>query len=182
MITIDIERHGLAAIDDEDDLNAAYAAAKELTKSVPADAGAAVDDVRVLIEVQRRLGGIMPRALLGGRFVFGVGQTTQVEVAVAGFDMLNAGDQPTCRSRLSKRPFSAGLPEDFGDVVLRGLAGGSEPPLPAGILRVDRAGFDTMNSAEPIFVQAAALLRISIAAALWGQDPEPNLRRAIESW
>ncbi|WP_433663651.1 hypothetical protein ACQPW1_16940 [Nocardia sp. CA-128927] len=133
----------------------------------------------MLVEVQRRFGGVAPRALLGAEFVVGEGQTTLVEVGVSGFEMLDGDDQPQCRSRLWKRPFTVGLPVDLADAVVQGLAIESGAALPPGVLRVDRAGFDMVNSASPVFNQAASLLRIALAAKLHDADPEPLLRAAM---
>ncbi|WP_433525860.1 hypothetical protein ACQPZ2_13650 [Nocardia pseudovaccinii] len=97
---IDVVGHGIAAID-EDDKDAMYSASHVLTFASPATVDLGVDrDVRVLVEVQRRLGGIAPRALLGAEFVVSNGSTTLTEVRVAAFEMLDSDDQPKCRSRL----------------------------------------------------------------------------------
>jgi len=182
MMMIDVDGHGIAAID-ADDKDAMYSASHVLTSTSPATVHPGVDrDVRVLVEVQRRLGGIAPRALLGAEFVVGDGSTTLIEVGVAAFEMLDSDDQPKCRSRLWKRPFTVGLPTDLADSVLRGLTAESGVALPPGVLRVDRAGFDIVNSSEPVFAQAASLLRLAIATKLHNHDPEPVLRAAIQSW
>ncbi|WP_405488606.1 hypothetical protein [Nocardia sp. NBC_00511] len=180
---IEIEQYGAVAVEPGDDAAADYVAAQQLTASEAATGATdRPQDVRVLVEVQRRLGGIAPRALLGGRFVTGPGDTTRIAVAIAGFDALGGDGQPTCDSRLWRRPFTSGLPSDFGGAVLESLTKATDAGLPAGTLTVDRAGFDEINSSEVIFAQAAAFLRLSIAALLDGRDPEPLLRSAIEGW
>lgn len=182
MMTIDVDRHGIAAID-EDDEDAMYSASRVLTFTSPATVHPGVDrDVRVLVEVQRRLGGIAPRALLGAEFVVRSGSTTVIEVGVAAFEMLDSDDRPKCRSRLWKRPFTVGLPTDLADSVVRGLTIEPGVALPPGVLRVDRAGFDIVNSSEPVFTQAASLLRLAIVTKLHDHDPESVLRAAIQSW
>ncbi|MFI7667886.1 hypothetical protein [Nocardia sp. NPDC049526] len=182
MMMVDVDGHGIAAID-EDDKATMYSASRVLTSTSPATVHPGVArDVRVLIEVQRRLGGIAPRALLGAGFVVGNGSTTLIEVRVAAFEMLDGDDQPKCRSRLWKRPFTAGLPTDLADSVLRGLTAEPGVALPPGVLRIDRAGFDVVNSSEPIVAQAASLLRLAIATKLQDHAPEPVLRAAIQSW
>lgn len=180
---IEIEGYGLVAVERGDDAAAGFVAARHLTAVMAAaGSGDGVGDVRVIVEVRRRLGGIAPGALLGGRFVAGIGDMTRVEVAVAGFGVLGGDGRTACRSRLWKRPLVSGLPREFGDAVLDGLTEGTGSGLPAGTLVVDRAGFDETDSSETVFAQAATFLRLSIAAVLSVRDPEPLLRRAVETW
>jgi hypothetical protein len=182
MMKLEVENHGIAAVD-EDDTSAAYPVARVLTSTVSAMAEPNIGGgARVLVEVLRRFGGIAPRALLGAEFLAGSDPAVQIEIAVAPFDLLDGADQPTCPSRLWTRPFTSGLPTDMADAVLRGLTAEPRIALPPGVLRVDRAGFDVMNSSEPIFTQAATVLRIAISAKLLGNDPEPALRDAIQTW
>ncbi|GAB2660588.1 hypothetical protein GCM10027088_43690 [Nocardia goodfellowii] len=182
MRTLDVAGHGVAAVG-EDAADAAYPVAQTLTATQSATTGyEAVGNVRILVEVLRRHGGIAPRALLGAEFIAGNGPSTLIEVGVASFGMLESDDQPTCRSRLWNRPFVSGLPTELASAVLRGLTARPHIVLPPGVLRVDRAGFDVMNSSEKIFTQTAALLSLAISAKLRGDDPEPGLRAAIESW
>lgn len=181
-VMIDVDGHGIVAID-EDDKDAMYSASHVLTSTSSARDRPGIDrGVRVLVEVQRRLGGIAPRALLGAEFIARDSSTTLIEVGVAAFEMLDSDDQPKCRSRLWKRPFTGGLPTDLADSVLRGLTAEPGVALPPGVLRVDRAGFDIVNSSEPVFTQAASLLRLAIATKLHDHDPGPVLRAAIQSW
>lgn len=183
MMTIEVDGHGIVAID-EDDENAAYSAARILTSSAPAtDSPGTVGDIRVMVEVLRRHGGIAPRALLGAQFVVSDDATTTlIEVEVASFDLIDSDEQQTIASRLWTRPFTSGLPSDMADAVLDGLTADARVQLPPGVLRVDRAGFDVMNSSEAIFAKTASLLGIAISAKLSGRDPEPILRAAIQDW
>lgn len=179
---IDVDGHGIAAID-EDDKDAMYSVSHVLASTSPATVHPVIDrGLRVLVEVQRRLGGIAPRALLGAEFAVRDGSTTLIEVGVSAFEMLDSDDQPKCRSRLWKRPFTVGLPTDLADSVLRGSTAEFGVGLPPGVLRVDRAGFDIVNSSEPVFTRAASLLRLAIATKLHDHDLEPVLRTAIQSW
>ncbi|MBH0777305.1 hypothetical protein [Nocardia bovistercoris] len=137
----------------------------------------------MLVEVLRRHGGIAPRALLGAKFVVGEDDsTTVIEVEVSPFDLLDSEEQRTSTSRLWTRPFTPGLPSDMADAVLHGLTTDPRITLPPGVLRVDRAGFDVMNSSEAIFAKTASLLGIAVSTRLSARDPELILRTAIQSW
>jgi hypothetical protein len=132
---------------------------------------------RLVVELRRNMGGMMMRAQLGGEFVAGFAQTgLQVCVAEQPFD---SGIPETCRSPLGK-PLIPGLPSDFAQSALNGLAeNGAAAPLPAGLLRVDRAGHDLMGSSQEAFYQVARLLRAAFAATISGQDIASSLRSML---
>jgi len=180
MITIDVARRGLVAID-EDDEDARYAMVDRRQRSQPAKpAPYPVRAVRALVEVQRRVGGMAPRALLGGQFAPNAGHETVFEVWTSGRWEDQVGG--TCRSRLWKQPFVVGLPVEFVDGVIRGLTEQSDPDLPPGILTVDRAGFDVVESSTAVFAQAAGVLRRTLRATLLGCDVEAEVRALMETW
>lgn len=180
MIIVDVKGRGVAVIDDDDEC-ARYPTIDVLRASQPAGlARSAAESLRILVEAQRRFGGLAPRALVGGRFVPG-GTETSFEVH-AGAPLGQETGQ-TCPSRLWKRPFVAGLPAAFAGAVLQGvMADGAGPGLPPGILTVDRAGFDEVESAAPIFAQAGALLRQVLAATLAHRDIETEARLLMSTW
>jgi hypothetical protein len=178
MTIVEVERHGLVAIG-EGDHPAAYQAADWLRSSRPATA-APSKPVRMHVEVLRRLGGLAPRALLGGQFVPGQGNEAQFAVAVAPFGLFDADEEPTCPSVLWKQPFTIGLPSEFASAVAGALSEG--PGLPAGTLTIDRAGFDLVNSSEMIFAQTAAVLKAAMAALLSGQDADTAARSLVSTW
>jgi hypothetical protein len=69
-----------------------------------------------------------------------------------------------------------GLPKDFAPAVLAGLE--TKPALdqlPAGTLRIDRAGYDLMGSSEAAFFQAASLLRSAFSAMAASDDVAARL-------
>lgn len=178
MITIDVVRHGLVALD-VDEERARFTAVGRLTAMQPAKSAVTAESVRLLIEVQRRFGGIAPRALLGARFVPGEGDSTVFEVE---FGVGAEGIKEPCPSRLWQRSFTPGLPEEFAGAVLAGL-GHDDPMLPAGTVTVDRAAFDEVESSTVIFGQAAQLLGHALAAVLRpGSDLEAEVRAVVEAW
>jgi hypothetical protein len=66
---------------------------------------------------------------------------------------------------------------------MKGLASGlQDVTMPPGILRVDRAAFDEVESAGPVFAQAGAALSCLLAAKLHERDVERELRLLVETW
>jgi hypothetical protein len=182
MTIIEVERRGLVAIGEDDD-HARYESADRLRATRPASASSQHHaSVRALVEVQRRFGGLAPRALLGGQFVPGPGSETVIEVCVSGASVLDSEDEPTCPSRLWNQPFVLGLPPEFAKPVLDELADHDGLGFPAGVLTVDRAGFDVVNSSEPIFAQAAGVLHAVLAANLHDHDAEEGVRALVSTW
>jgi len=178
MTIVEVERHGLVAIG-EGDHPSAYQAAQWLESSRPAVAGPS-RPIRMHVEVLRRMGGLAPRALIGGEFVPGEAGPTHFAVAVAAFGLFDADDKPTCASALWNQPFTIGLPSEFAHAVADALADG--PVLPPGTLTIDRAGFDLVNSSELIFSQATTVLKTALAARLSGQDAEEAARSLVGTW
>ncbi|HEX5496436.1 MAG TPA: hypothetical protein VFX70_17890 [Mycobacteriales bacterium] len=178
LITIDVERHGMVVINRDDD-RARYSAGGWLTGSRPAAEGVG-RPVRMLVEVLRRFGGHVPRALLGGEFLpAGRDHSATIEVGyVAG-----AGESAvaSCPSRLWNRPFCAGLPEEFASAVLDGLVD-TGARLPPGVLRVDRAGFDEVESSAWVFGLAANVLGCGLVAMFTDANVEAEIRRLISTW
>ncbi|WP_328364842.1 hypothetical protein OG800_34130 [Streptomyces sp. NBC_00445] len=87
-----------------------------------------------------------------------------------------------CSSELG-RPLVAGLPRDFADAVLDGLARDTGVgALPAGLLRVDRAGFDEEGSSEMAFKLAGELLRCVVAAMLRDRDRLVLAQAVVRGW
>jgi hypothetical protein len=53
---------------------------------------------------------------------------------------------------------------------------------PPGTLRINRAGFDEVESSARIFNQAATALAAVISAKLHGRDAEAALQGVVSSW
>ncbi|MGC9670646.1 hypothetical protein ACNTMW_29390 [Planosporangium sp. 12N6] len=117
------------------------------------------------------------RAQLGGEFLPEGGQA-RYEVCVAA-EPFDSGLPPTCESFLGD-PLVPGLPSDFASSALAGvMADSAHAPLPGGMLRVDRAGYDVMGSSESAFNQTGRLLRHALVAMIQGADLETHIRDAI---
>lgn len=163
----------------QDNESARYGCAAILSDASSAhDIGASVGGpVRAVVEIRRNFGGMIMRALLGGEFLLGVDEARyEVCVATEPFD---SGLPATCESSLGE-PLIPGLPSDFARSALDGVtADTSRLPLPGGVLRVDRAGYDLMGSSESAFNQAGRLLRHVLAAKIQGADVEVCVREAF---
>jgi hypothetical protein len=175
VIDLDVQRHGQAAVY-HDEVLATFveSGSEQARRPAGEDLGRSA---RVVVEVQRRFGGLAPRALLGAEFIVNSGAETVFHV---GFSAIP--DPPAaCPSRLWTRPFTVGLPEEFAPAVLDGLVaeGATWPP---GVLRVDRAGFDEVESSSVIFEQTATALARALAASLRGTDIEEELRTLMLKW
>jgi hypothetical protein len=188
MTVIDVPRHGAAALAD-DDPAATYAVADRLSRSSAAARGSGAGlTVRAIVEVQRRLGGMAPRAVVGGEFTTSDGNEAVFEVlAGASYESLvESGRRPESAVTSLIYPewrFVAGLPHEYAASALDGLAEGPcARLLPAGILRLDRAAFDEIESAGPVFAQASAALCCVLAAKVEGRDVDAALRAAVERW
>jgi hypothetical protein len=133
------------------------------------------------VELLRYHGGMTTRALLGGEFVPDTGTQTRYEVHVID-DSPSLGVETTCASSLSK-PFVVGLPQEFAQDALTSVAASiGENDLPAGLLRVDRAGYDEVDSSQRAFQLAGNLLRHVLTATLYSADVEADARETMQRW
>jgi len=188
MTVVDVPRHGAAALAD-DDPAARYDVAGRLTRSRAASEGGSVGvTVRALVEVQRRHGGMAPRAVVGGEFTTGDGAEVVFEVLVgSGYKSMIELRRDPERAVMSQIypswPLIPGLPQEYAAAALDGLADGPcASSLPSGVLRLDRAAFDEVESSTHVFAQATAALCCVLAAKLRGQDVEEALRSVVEQW
>lgn len=163
---------------ERDNGSARYTCAETLATSSAADlCGTAEGSARAVVEIRRNLGGMIMRAQLGGEFIPG-GEQTRYEVCVAP-EPFDSGVSETCESQLGDS-LIPGLPSDFARAALDGVAASSShSTLPAGVLRVDRSGYDLMGSSESAFNQAGRLLRCALAAIVEGADVDSRIREEI---
>jgi hypothetical protein len=136
--------------------------------------------VRAVVEVERRSGGIIPHALVGGELVRGEAGVLAFEVNVGS--RFEAGGKRTCRSYLRRRKLIPGLPREFAEAAVDGLV---RVPIDEGIaaaVRVDRAAYDDVDSSQIAFERAAGLLiAVLITSASHGQL-EPVVRDRMNRW
>lgn len=179
MITIDVQGHGVVTVEFTMPSSNIQPEGWLATSCAGSTMGGSSEPVGVVVEVQRRFGGLAPRALLGGVFVPDSGGEFRVDVAHGGSVRSEAGE---CQSSLWERPLVVGLPLEFARGVIRGLASGGGDDLPAGRLRVDHAAYDPIESSAVVFGQAASVLRAMIVAALGDLDTTAAARDVIREW
>jgi hypothetical protein len=177
---IDDGKRAVSVVSDEE--SARYTSVGQLHGARPAKATpTGAEAIRAVVEVRRRQGGMSPRALIGGRFEPRESGEVTIDVLVSDTP-LGLGQPATCASNLGT-PLVPGLPDEFGSAALTGLtSGGLEVALPPGVLTVDRAGYDEVESASQIFELAATLLLEVIAARISGADLASVIRSATTAW
>ena len=104
---------------------------------------------RAVVEL-RQFSGQAPHALLGGVFH---PDEAGLRVRVAS---TSATHRRTCRSQLRRRRLIPGLPPEFGAAAADGLLRTIE--LGPGVLTVDRAGYDPVETSQAIVELAAEIL------------------------
>ncbi|MFF8957951.1 hypothetical protein [Streptomyces sp. NPDC014894] len=126
---------------------------------------------------------MIARGLLGGEFRPAASEQDLITVFEVPFEshLMESEIQPACHSELGA-PLIVGLPEEFAESVLAGLTDESAGALPAGVLRIDRAGFDMAGSSANTFRDVGRLLRGVMSALCEGRDPEQTAREALRSW
>ena len=174
---LNFDQRGAVSIEPEN-VTAAFECSEVMSEMADADSQDTASPARLVLEVQRNLGGMRMRAQIGGEFVnYSTGTRYEICVMSAPFD---SGLSATCDSRLGS-PLIPGMPRDFAAAAMGGLTRDSSAfPLPKGRLRVDRAGHDLMDSSEIAFEQAARLLRIALWATQNGADVERELNEAFD--
>jgi hypothetical protein len=135
--------------------------------------------VRAVVELRGLFGGMRYRALLGAEFAPRPGSAIMFEVGHSG--TLALGGPATCQSLIGETALVVGLPLEFAHASLDGLVRARcATPLAAGMLRVDRAGYDDVDSAHMVFERAGGLLCCVLRAAAGGDEPdEDELRRLV---
>ncbi len=165
-----------------DEPSAVYSGSRWLRRVQPAEPVDHVGvPVRATVEIRLRFGGTSPRALLGGQFAPSTAQELTCQVLVAD-QPAGLGQPATCDSELG-RPLVPGLPDEFADSVLEGIAlNAAAAGLPAGQLVVDRAGHDEVNSSPIAFRHTASLLCRVLGAHLKGLDPTDAVQLGMSQW
>lgn len=132
------------------------------------------EEKRAVVEVHHRVGGNPQRALLGGVLVPGSADTLDLRGGLSG--LITNGATPTCPGSLG-RDLVPGLPDEFGTAILAALSSGLHIP---GVLTVDRAAYDEVESSRRIFGLVAALL--AVVLSIEDDEVEKAVREHLESW
>jgi hypothetical protein len=149
--------------------------------SHPVDGGVTVRPAQAVVEVQRSMGGVIWRALLGGKWVPHAFEPPVVVLDVA----ISDAQQPSelmpdllCDRHLLR----SGLPDEFSSGVLKGLREAVVARgCPSGALSVDRAGFDE-ESGSVIFAGTARVLVNVLLALGSGADPLAAGAEELSRW
>ncbi|GAB3566857.1 hypothetical protein GCM10027405_26460 [Arthrobacter alkaliphilus] len=161
---------------DQDGLGAAFVADRIIHRSVPSWPNENfARPSRAVVEILRFGGGLRPRALLGGVFQPSRAGELVVEVGATGKTVAGVS---SCASQLSSS-MVPGLPDEFAQSVAGGLVA---RPLPGGLIVVDRAAFDPVDSSPFAFFLAAELLAAVLEAKSLDRNVEEAARAAVEAW
>lgn len=133
-----------------DDATAAFASAGATEIVIAAVQGRA-DQRRALVELRQFHGGLAPHVIVGGVFEPG-GNFLRLRIQHGAA----AVGRRSCRSKLRRPKLQAGLPTELVEPALAGLS--RTASLPPGVVIVDRAGYDPVETSPLITELAAELL------------------------
>jgi hypothetical protein len=181
LLKVDIRGRGIVAVRDSDASDARFRPEGFLTGIRRDGCRPHLEgnkpEVSAVVEVQRRFGGLAPRALLGGSLT--VANSGEVAIRIAYGD---GGDSTIFPSELWSHGFTVGLPKSFASAVLQTFLSRDDVVIPCGNLVIEQAGFDPIESASPVFSQAAVALASVLNAVACNSSVEESVTRAIESW
>lgn len=122
---------------------------------------------RAVVEVRRKAGGVLPRALVGGEIRLTGSETRLLKVGQSA--QMTLGAAKTCPSLLG-RALVPGLPPEFAQATLDGLMRVPTTWDSGGLLVVDRGGYDEVESSPVAFELAGGLLILALLAQLRGTE------------
>lgn len=125
------------------------------------------DAVRAIVEVRQRGGGVVPRALIGGEMRLTGPDARQVRVGQSAGMTLGATKTYVSRLRGILVP---GLPPEFAQATLDGIVRVPAQWDSGGLIIVDRAAYDEVDSSPVAFEFASGLLVLALFARLAGSD------------
>lgn len=160
---------------DHDEPTAEFAAERLDITTISTVAAKETRDIRAVVEIRRRFGGQMPRALLGGNYVSDMSTELVIEIHAGS---PGSDGRRTCRSQLSE-PMIPGLPGEYVNSVLSVLMGAR---LPGGRIVIDRSGFDPVESSYLSFSNAAEILSASLSAQVSGENIPAAVERVMQRW
>jgi hypothetical protein len=137
-------------------------------------------EVRVLVEVHRAHGGMLPRTMLGGVFNGSPGTSLTLLLRVDNDDESDLSvDVPSRRGR----PLVRGIPAECAEATLHKLLTAlSATGIPSGTFIVDQAAHDVLDYSEVAFRRTAEVLVVALAARLTDADAEKSIGELLEMW
>ena len=160
----------------DDESTAMFRVAEWLTWSSPSSSISPLPSARLIVEIQRPLGGRNSRALLGGE----LSEARDLSMRVAQSSPIGAGGKASCRSRLG-RDLVPGLPPEFAEAALKSLVR-CLPVLGSGAVVIDRAGYDDVDSSPSAFDRAATLLFRLLHGRAVAANAESLVEEVVSSW
>lgn len=155
---------------------ASFESELRVSSQVAAPAEPAVESSsRCVVELIRRAGGLMPRALIGGSFTPDATGLLRIELGVSE----PPDEAPAVCQSLLWSTLIPGLTGEFAESALNGLL---RRRLPSGAVVVDRAAFDPVESSPQAFELAGELLANVLYAMTVGSSVEAATRTAVMSW
>jgi hypothetical protein len=143
------------AVSDRLELTGEFDTDRWLRLSARAASASVSASAEITVEVLRSGSGVVPRALVGGTFQ-PHGSGLVIEVGSTGD--LTEGAPRACESSFD-HPLAVGLPEEFAQAALDGLARVVDAlTLPPGVLRICAGGYDEVDSSPLAFERAAGAL------------------------
>lgn len=140
------------AVSDRVEPTAQFDTDRWLRLSARAASASASASASVTVEVLRSGSGVAPRALVGGTFQ---PQGSGLVIEVGSTGGLTEGAPRACESSFD-RPLVVGLPEEFAQAALDGLARVVDAlTLPPGVLTICAGGYDEVDSSPLAFERAA---------------------------
>lgn len=128
----------------------------------------------VVVEYHHRIGGLPQRGMLGGTWSPDASGKLSVEVRISA---PSTADQRAPYRGALGRDFVLGLPDEYRDAVSNTLLNSG---LGAGLLVVDRAAHDLVESSVVAFRATASLLAAALSADS-AEDREEAVRSRLEA-
>lgn len=132
---------------------------------------------RAVVELRRTAGGLIHRALIGGEIRASTGIRLHIGVSAT----LTRGAARSCPSSLYE-PLVPGLPDEFARSVLDTLWEGLARVETCLEMRIDRAGYDEVDSTPLAFSGAANVLLAVLVGDILGRDAAGSIEAALQSW
>jgi hypothetical protein len=147
------------------------------TRALVASAeGGSIRHAQAVVEIEYRISGKRPHALIAAEYWPSGAAMLQLEVARGGlFDL----DRPGVKGPLDL-PMVPGLPEDFAEAAAKGFSSLSDLLLP-GRVKIHGGAIDA-DASEWVFERCGAALRVILMAEATNKDPATILPKLVATW
>lgn len=156
---IDLGTRGISVANDEPSANFTAAITHEV-RLAPTRAGS--EQIRAVVELRRFHGGLAPHVLLGAGYEPG-GEVLVLRISEGTPSRMKR----SCKVQLGGRKLVPGLPSELVEPAISGLARTLD--IAPGVVTLDRAGFDPVET-SPIIVELAAEILGRLLSLPMGQQ------------